>query len=157
MAYESHRFCKDGMEYFSSRPGRVFAIRLDRGDLILESIIEFVKKEGIKDAVVVSGIGTLDCCTLHMVMTTGIPVVEHFKKWEDKPLELSSVSGIIADGRPHLHAVVSDHMETWSGHLEEGCRVLYLAELVIIELEQSNLTRIPDEDGIFMLKSKHQN
>ena len=86
MAYESHRFCKDGMEYFSSRPGRVFAIRLDRGDLILESIIEFVKKEGIKDAVVVSGIGTLDCCTLHMVMTTGIPVVEHFKKWEDKPL-----------------------------------------------------------------------
>jgi predicted DNA-binding protein with PD1-like motif len=48
-------------------------------------------------------------------------------------------------------------METWSGHLEEGCRVLYLAELVIIELEQSNLTRIPDEDRIFMLKSKHQN
>jgi len=142
------------MEYFSSKAGRVFILRLDKGDLALESIIEFVKKEGIRDGVVVSGIGTFDYCTLHMVMTTGIPAVEHFKKWEDKPLELSSVSGIIADGKPHLHAVVSDHKETWSGHLEEGCRVLYLAEFVIIELEKSNLTRIPNDDGILVLKSK---
>jgi predicted DNA-binding protein with PD1-like motif len=99
------------MEYFSTQEiGRTFALRLDQGDYLLESINELIKKEIIKDAVVVSAIGTLDKCVLHMVMTTGYPPVEHFERWDDKPLELSSIDGIIADGKPHLHTVVSDQV-----------------------------------------------
>ena len=58
------------MKYFSTEEiGRVFVLRLDQGDMVLESINQLIADEGIKDAVVVSGIGTLDKCTLHMVMT----------------------------------------------------------------------------------------
>ena len=49
------------MKYFSTEEiGRVFVLRLDQGDMVLESINQLIADEGIKDAVVVSGIGTLD-------------------------------------------------------------------------------------------------
>src|SRR5512144_549138 len=124
------------MESFTTRStGRVFILRLDPGDFLLECINDLIKKENIREGFVASAIGTLDYCVMHMVMTTGYPPVEHFERWEDKPLELTSIDGIIADGTPHLHMVVSDHQRAYSGHLEPGCRVLYLAEIVIAELE----------------------
>lgn len=143
------------MEYFSTKEiGRIFTLRLDKGDYLLESINAMVAREGIKDAVVISAIGTLSSCVLHMVMTPDYPVVEHFEHWDDKPLELSSIDGIIANGKPHLHATVSDHEKAYSGHLEEGCKVLYLSELVIVELKGLELERIPNEMNTLQLKSK---
>jgi hypothetical protein len=143
------------MEYFSTQQiGRTFVLRLDQGDMVLENINELIAKEGIKDAVVVSAIGTLDMCVLHMVTTTGYPAVEHFERWENKPLELSSIDGIIADGKPHLHAVVADSEKAYSGHLENGCRVLYLAEIVIMELKSMDLTRVYNDKHILKLISQ---
>lgn len=143
------------MEYFTAeRVGRIFLLRLDPGDYVLESINELIEREGINDAVVFSAIGTLDECTLHMVTTTGYPPKEFFKRWKDIPLELVSIMGIIADGKPHLHAVVSDKDFAYAGHLEEKCRTLYLAEIAIIELIDANLTRIRDEKNILRLKSR---
>jgi len=142
------------MEYFATNKiGRIFVLRLDPGDYVLENINELIKREGIKDAVVISGIGTLDECVLHMVTTTGYPPKEYFARWKDKPLELVSIMGIIANGQPHLHAIVSDTEKAYAGHLEKGCRTLYLAEIVIIELKGLNLTRVPDEQNILRLKS----
>jgi len=143
------------MEYFSTGGiGRTFVFRLDKGDYVLESITSLIQKENIKDAVVVSAIGTLDECRMHMVLTTGYPPVEHFEHWRNKPLELASISGIVADGKPHLHAVVSDSEKAYSGHLEEGCRVLYLVEITILELKSANLTRAYDDKHIWKLTSK---
>ena len=82
-------------------------IRLDTGDMLLESIEQVIKEAGIKDGVVVSGIGTLSDTRIHMVTTTTYPAVEIFPEWKDVPMELSSVSGIIADSVPHLHMVFS--------------------------------------------------
>ncbi len=144
------------MDYFSSAErGRTLVLRLDPGDDVLESINQLIINEGIKDAMVVSGIGTLDVCVMHMVMTTGYPPVEHFEHWKDKPLELASIQGIIAAGKPHLHMVVSDSKSAYAGHLEKGCRVLYLAEIVVIELKSLDLTRIANERGIFQLTANH--
>ena len=140
--------------FTQDKVGRIFILRLDQGDFVLESINELIERENIKNGVVDSAIGTLNYCTLHMVMTTGYPPVEHFEKWEDKPLELASIDGIIADGVPHLHTVISDHEKAYAGHLEPGCRVLYLAEIVIMELEGDALTRIKNEKGINELHAK---
>ncbi len=137
------------MDSFSGKDaGRTFVLRLDPGNDVLDSVNETIRKEKIRDGVVLSGIGTLDFCVLHMVMTTGYPPVEYFKRWKNKPLELASVQGIIADGVPHLHAVVSDHKKAYAGHLEKGCRVLYLAEIVIREFDTLKLARITDSKGI---------
>ena len=127
---------------------RLVIIRLDQGDLLLESITAACAAENLRNGAVISAIGTLDYCTLHMVMTTGYPAVEHFEVWEDKPLEVSSVSGIIAAGIPHLHMVVSDHEKAYSGHVEPGCRVLYLAEIVVAEFADLVLERRVNAKGI---------
>ena len=140
------------MEYFSLNPsGRVFALRFDQGDDLLDGINAFIQKEAIHDAYVASAIGTLDKCVMHMVMTVGYPPVEHFARWEDSPLEVASIDGLIISGVPHLHMVVSDHEKAYAGHLEKGCRVLYLAELVIVELEPSGLQRVRNDKGILKL------
>jgi predicted DNA-binding protein with PD1-like motif len=143
------------MKYFTSEQvGRAFVLRLDQGDDVLNSIQELIKAENIMDGVVVSGIGTLDYCTLHMVMTTGYPPVEHFESWENQALELASIDGVIADGVPHLHTVVSDHEKAYAGHMEPGCRILYLGEVLILELKGMNLQRIKNQKGINELVKK---
>lgn len=140
------------MEHFQTRTsGRVFVVRLDPGDFLLESIKAVIAKENIRDAYIGSAIGTLDYCVMHMVMTTGYPPVEHFARWDDKPLEVTSIDGLIASGVPHLHMVVSDHEKAYSGHLEEGCRILYLGEVVIVELEGPGFQRVRNERGILKL------
>ena len=143
------------MQYVSGGEiGRIYTIRLDQGDLLLESINEFIQREQISDGVVVSGIGTLDNCTYHMVMTTGYPPVDQFFNVKDTPMELSSINGIIADGVPHIHIAFSDPNREYTGHLENGCRVLYLCEILIMELKGMNLTRIPNSKNIKELKQK---
>jgi predicted DNA-binding protein with PD1-like motif len=140
------------MEYFhTDKPGRVFVLRLDRGDLLLESIQALVDREGIRDGVVLSGIGTLDRSVIHMVTTAGYPPQEHFRT-DDAPLELAALQGAIADGSPHLHMVVSDKDRAYAGHLEPGCRVLYLAEVVIQEFHGLGLQRVRDDGNISKLR-----
>ncbi|NRA38518.1 MAG: DNA-binding protein [Planctomycetes bacterium] len=143
------------MQYTSSdRIGRTFVISMQAGDYLLESVHDLIAKENIVNAVIVSGIATLDKCRLHMVMTTDYPPVEHFEEWDDTPLELASIQGIIADAQPHLHTVVSDHKQAYAGHLETGCRILYLAELVIVEVLDISLTRRLNDKNIYSLQGK---
>jgi predicted DNA-binding protein with PD1-like motif len=145
------------MEIFTGKTlGKVHVLRLDRGDYLLEGIESFIKSKKIQNAAVLSGIGTLDYCVLHMVMTTGLPPINHFEKWEDKPLEITSIDGLIADGSPHLHMTVSNHEYAYGGHLEHGCRVLYLCEIVIAEMDGFNFTRIKNKDDILELTNKEK-
>jgi len=143
------------MKSFIAKPGtRLHILRLDKGDDLLGCINELIEKENIVNAAVVSGIGTFDHCVMHMVMTTSFPPVEHFEKWDDKPLELSSIDGIIANGVPHLHMVVSDYKYAYSGHVEPGCRILYLGELLIMEFVAEGLERIKNEKGVMEMEQK---
>ena len=65
----------------------------------------------------------------------------------EKPLELLSVSGLIADGEPHLHIVVScGENEVYGGHLHEGSQVLYLAEIAFLVFNQHKMERQPDPE-----------
>ncbi|MCL2696884.1 MAG: DNA-binding protein [Oscillospiraceae bacterium] len=134
--------------------GKVHVLRLDRGDYLLESIEAFIREQNITNAVVLSGIGTFDCCSLYMVLTTDFPVKKHFAKWENQPLELVSVDGVVASGIPHLHAVVSDCKGAYAGHLEYGCRISYLGEVVIAEIDGFNFERRLNEQGTNLLEDK---
>jgi len=137
------------MKSFVAKPGtKLHILRLDAGDDLLGCINALIAKENIVNGVVVSGIGTFDYCVMHMVMTTSYPAVEHFERWDDKPLELSSLDGVVANGVPHLHMVVSDHKTAFSGHVEPGCRILYLGEVVILEFEAEGLERVKNDKGI---------
>lgn len=143
------------MQYFKEeKENGIIIIRLDQGEMLLESIETVISEANIKNGVVISGIGTLSDARIHLVTTTGYPAVEKYPEWKNVPIELCSISGIIANGEPHLHTVFSDSHNTYCGHLEHGCKTLYLCEIVIELLENISLIRVQDEKGIFKLNSR---
>jgi len=116
------------------------------GEMLLESIERALRDRGIENGVVVSGIGTLKTCTMHYITHCDFPPSDELYTLE-KPLELLSVSGVIAAGEPHLHIVVScGDSEVYGGHLEPNSEVLYLAEIAILVCNGLRMTRKRDEE-----------
>jgi predicted DNA-binding protein with PD1-like motif len=133
---------------------KTHVIQMDPGDYLLEGLREFIEQSGLRNGVVVSGIGTLNECTMHMVTTTTFPPVEVKPTFPDTALELTSMQGVIADGTPHIHMNVSTSETAVGGHLEPGCRVLYLAEIVVVEFDGLELKRVPNNrDDVLKLVS----
>ncbi|MFC1558310.1 PPC domain-containing DNA-binding protein [candidate division KSB1 bacterium] len=134
-------------KYFKgAKVKEIYRLRLDPGDLLLESIQELIDREGIKDGAITSGTGTLKECRMHWITTTTFPVNLQINVIK-APLEISSISGIIADGKPHPHMTVSDNKKAIAGHLENGCIVAYHSEVVIESYEGLALTRRPSGYG----------
>ena len=123
----------------------LIALGIQPGEMLLESIQAACREHDIRNGAVVSGIGTLKTCHMHYIEHTDFPPTDRFYRLA-KPLELLSVSGIIADGEPHLHIVVScGEDEVYAGHLEPESEVAYLAEIAILKCNDLAMTRHPDE------------
>ena len=127
-------------------PMEIVAIGLQPGEMLLESIRKACAEHDIQNGAVVSGIGTLKSCHMHYIEHTNFPSTDRFYTI-NAPLELLSVSGLIANGEPHLHAVVSRGEEdVWAGHLEDGSEVAYLAEIAILKFNDLRLARHLDPE-----------
>ncbi|MFP4661737.1 MAG: PPC domain-containing DNA-binding protein [Halanaerobiales bacterium] len=109
----------------------VIALGLDSGDDLLESIEEAIEELDIKNGVIVSGIGSLSEAHYHIVD----PGDE--KPWKDRfikkegTIEFINLQGVIADGEPHLHIALAQNDQAFGGHLEKGCRILTVSEIII--------------------------
>jgi hypothetical protein len=69
-------------------------------------------------------------------------------------MELASIQGVVINGEPHFHMVVSDLEKTYTGHLEEGTTVVYLCEISLVEIRGISLIRVKDENNIAVLQQK---
>jgi predicted DNA-binding protein with PD1-like motif len=133
--------------------GRIIVLNLERGEKLLENIRESLAEEGIKDAVVLSAIGSLQKVHFHRVSGMESSPVDEFVVIE-KPMELASLQGVVIDGEPHFHMVTSDLEQTYTGHLEEDTTVLYLVEVTLAELTGLDLARVKNELNIARLTEK---
>jgi uncharacterized protein len=71
------------------------------------------------------------------------------------PFEILNAGGIIAAGEPHIHITLSSLGKgAFGGHLEKGCRVLYLGEVTILKYAGPALVRKDNENGISLLEAK---
>jgi hypothetical protein len=123
----------------------VINLGIEPGEMLLESIIQAIETYDIQNGVIVSGIGTLKTCNMHYINHTDFPPSDSIYHLE-KPLELLSISGIIANKEPHLHIVVScKDKETYGGHLEPESEVAYLAEISILKTNFLPMERHLDE------------
>lgn len=135
--------------------GELVVLGIQPGEMLLESVERATAERAITNGVVISGIGTLKTCRLHHIEHCDFPPDDRIFTLR-KPLELLSVSGIIADGEPHLHVVVSYRDEdVYAGHLEDSSEVLYLAEIAILRCDDLNLVRKFDQArGVSLLDAK---
>ncbi len=141
------------MRHFSGgNVKRSIIVALDSGEDLLESINAVIANEGIENGVVVSGVGSLSKARYHIVE----PGDE--KPWKDRfieksgAIEIKSISGIVANGEAHLHISMSQADQGFGGHLEDGCKVLTLAEIVILELS-GKMERLVGDEGYGRLHS----
>ncbi len=104
----------------SSELKRIVVVRLKNKTDMLEGLNEAVKAEGIKNGIILHGIGSVISYNVHSVgETTEFPVVNVYAK-EDGPYDLLTVSGFVFSGRVHAHITLSDLKTTIGGHLEPG-------------------------------------
>jgi predicted DNA-binding protein with PD1-like motif len=132
----------------------VLRIRMDRGDLVLETIQDAIKKHNIQDGAVLTAAGSLDQCTYHRVKSMAAKPEDEFLTVKG-PIEILNINGMIAAGEPHLHLTLSSPEKgVFGGHLENGCRVLYRAEITIAKLQGHPLARKPNREGVPVLQAR---
>jgi predicted DNA-binding protein with PD1-like motif len=132
----------------------VYRVLLDRDALLLESITDVIKQKQVQDGHVMVTAGSVQECTYHYVTSTAAKPKDEYKTVKG-PFEILSAGGIIANGEPHIHITLSGPEKgAFGGHLEKGCRILYLCEITIIKYSGAPLVRKQNGNGISLLEPK---
>ena len=128
----------------SSRFSRVVAVRLKRDADLLDGLKTAVAQEKIKNAVILSGAGSLTSYRVHVVSNTVFPPTNAFFQGAG-PYDLLTTTGYIIDGRVHAHIAFSNTEKTLGGHLEPGTRVFTFAIITLgVLAEPASLQRFDD-------------
>lgn len=133
--------------YTTDQYGRTVIIHLGKGEPVLESLKQEIDRLGIRSGILLSAIGSLRRACLHVITNTEDLSVNRYITVEN-PIELGAAQGLIIDGEPHFHLTISEPGGLYSGHMEPGCEVQYLAEFAILELPALEVTRRVDAYGI---------
>lgn len=145
------------MESFESSDGHVI-VRLDRGDMALESIERACEEHAVDTGAVVTGIGTFSTLNIHYVDRTDLPDDQSDRNVDlelEGAWELTEINGVIANGEPHLHVTAFDGDRTVGGHLEPGCEVNVLGEITIRKIEGLSLERSTGEQNVSQLTQRY--
>ena len=125
---------------------RVVIVRLKSGTDVLEGLKEAVQKENIKNAVILTGLGSVTRYHFHVVSNSSFPTTNTFVK-KDAPADLLNVNGYVFDGRVHAHITFSDDKQAVGGHLEDDTRVFTFAIITLGVLDgRANLQRFDDSN-----------
>ena len=109
---------------------RVVVIRIKYATDLLQGLQDAIDKEKIKNAVILSGIGSVTEYTIHSVGSTTFPVKNVFHS-EKGPFDIVNVNGYVFDKRIHAHLIISDLNKAVGGHLEPKT-IVYTFAIVTI-------------------------
>ena len=130
---------------------RTYVISLAPGEEIIESLDEFLKEEGIKNAYF-SGIGAVKEAELAHYRVDN-------KKYSSKlfvePLEVANLTGnaFLFEGKPLVHAhatLANDGFKTIAGHLVKGV-ISAACEIVLVKLDAQLRKKYSEEIGLKLL------
>jgi hypothetical protein len=119
---------------------RVVMVRINPGEDILLGLRQAVKEQAIRNAVILTGFGSVRQSHFHVVLSNDLPPAESYPK-SAQPLDVVAVGGLIIDGRVHAHIDFSDERNGFGGHLEEGCLALTFTVVALADLGEVKLTR----------------
>jgi predicted DNA-binding protein with PD1-like motif len=125
---------------------RVVVVRLKNKTDVLEGLKQALEREKIRNAVIISGFGSVGAYNIHVVSNLASPYRNTFTK-ASGPFDILTVSGMIIGGAIHAHITLSNLRKTIGGHLEPGTSVLTFASITLGVLSDSaNLARIDDPE-----------
>jgi predicted DNA-binding protein with PD1-like motif len=125
---------------------RVVILRFKYQADLLAGIERAVRDKGIKNAVIISGIGSVRNFHVHSVSNRTFPSKNVFIKDAATPADIVSVNGYVIGGRVHAHLTMTDKDKAFGGHLEPGTNVFTFAILTLGVLPDSlDLSRLDDK------------
>lgn len=130
---------------------KIYMLNISYDEDFFEAWDAFIADSGIKNGMILSGYGTLDKAVFHCIDNMVWPVTQKIHTVE-KPMELLSVDGIIANGQAHIHVTMSDESgNAFGGHLMKGSHVLSLCHFAIGTVNESlSFARHPENHRIVL-------
>lgn len=124
---------------------RVMVLRFKHQTDLLAGLESMVKHHNIRNAVILSAIGSVRGYHFHTVGNGTFPVKNVFVKNPDGPADIVNMNGYIIDGRVHAHITLTDADKALGGHLEPGTSVLTFAIVTVgIFKDGIDLKRVDD-------------
>jgi predicted DNA-binding protein with PD1-like motif len=125
---------------------RVIVLRLKYQTDLLNGLEVLVKKEKVKNAVILSAIGSVRGYHYHTVSNREFPSRNGFVKNPTAPADIVGMNGYVIDGRIHAHVTLADPDKAFGGHLEPGTEVFTFAAVTIGVLDRkADLGRLDDK------------
>jgi predicted DNA-binding protein with PD1-like motif len=125
---------------------RVVVLRFRYQADLLAGLEEMVKTEGIRNAVILAGIGSVRNYHVHVVGNRAIPAKNIFVRDTTAPADIAGMNGYVIDGRVHAHITMADGEKAFGGHLERGTNVFTFAIVTLgVFKEGVNLDRADDQ------------
>jgi uncharacterized protein len=125
---------------------RVLVVRLKYDTDLLAGLNEIVKREKIRNAVILSAVGSVRGYQVHQVTNRNFPSRDTFAKNPTAPADLISMNGYVINGRIHAHMTLANPDKAFGGHLEPGTNVFTFAIVTLGVLNDGiDLSRVDDE------------
>ena len=130
----------------AGRFDRVVVIRAKNKTDLLTEMEKQVKAQNIKNAVILSGIGSVRGYRFHNVAGRDYPVPDMFVSAPNTPADFIGMNGYVVNSVIHAHIILAlgdNKGTTVSGHLEKGTEVLTFA-IVTLGIMNTDLGRVDD-------------
>jgi predicted DNA-binding protein with PD1-like motif len=126
---------------------RVVMVRFRHQADLLAGIEKHVKEQKIRNAVILSGIGSVVAAHYHVVSNRSFPSKNLFIEDPELSADVVNMSGLVIDGRVHAHITFADGDKAFGGHLEPGTKVFTFAIVTLGVLPDSvDMSRFDDKN-----------
>lgn len=125
---------------------RVVVMRFKYKADLLAGMEKMVKEQNIKNAVILSGIGSVRNYHIHSVSNRTFPSKNTFYKDPSSPADIISMNGYVIDGRIHPHMTLTTGEHAFGGHLEPGTNVFTFAIVTLgVFDDKVDLSKVDDK------------
>jgi predicted DNA-binding protein with PD1-like motif len=125
---------------------RIVILRFKHQADLLAGLEKMMTREKIRNAVILSGIGSVRGYHIHTVSNREFPSKDIFVKNPAAPADLVSMNGYVIDGRVHAHVTLANPDKAFGGHLESGTEVFTFAVVTVGVLNgKADLSRLDDK------------
>jgi predicted DNA-binding protein with PD1-like motif len=102
---------------------RIVVLRFKFGADLLAGMEKMVTEHKIRNAVILSGAGSVRGYHLHQVSNRDMPSKNMFEKDPTAPADMISMNGYVINGKIHAHMTLATPDHAFGGHLEPGTEV----------------------------------
>lgn len=130
----------------SGKIERVVILRFKYQADLLAGIEKGIKDQNIKNAVFLSGIGSLRNYQVHSVSNREFPSKNVFVEDNNAPADIVSVNGYVINGRVHAHMTLTNEEKAFGGHIEPKNSVFTFAIITLGVLSSDmDLSKVDDK------------